>query len=120
MLQGRFARSVLTRVRRTRQKEREKTPPEISSPAEARAELQMIASTLRRQKVALGLVIASLSQATVEGDGFDVARELAGGAECVRTDLLTDAIETLETLAKLDDEALRRRFEQRWALHKEY
>ena len=120
MLQGRFARSVLARHRRSRRKQREKLPPEISSPAEARDELRVVAASLRRQKIALQLISQTLRQATVEEEGFDVSRELAAGAECVQNDLLTDAIETLETLADLDDATLRRRFEERWAIHVEH
>lgn len=120
MLQGRSARSVLIRLISRRQKNRSKDRPKngsiLGSPAEARRDLQTIANTLRRQKAALGMVAATLREASIEDDGFDVARELAAGADCVREDLLADAIETLEVLARLDDETLRRRFEERWEI----
>ena len=44
---------------------------------------------------------------------FHPLSELAAGLSCVRSDLLADAIETLEALAKLDDDTLRQRFEDR-------
>ena len=47
------------------------------------------------------------------GSSFDVLAELGAGLRCVRSDLLADAVETLDALASLDDEALRQRFEER-------
>jgi hypothetical protein len=38
---------------------------------------------------------------------------MAAGLRCVRSDLLADAIETMEVLATADDAELRRRFEER-------
>ena len=44
---------------------------------------------------------------------FNPLSELCAGLTCVRSDLLADAIETLEALATLDDDALYQRFEER-------
>ena len=47
------------------------------------------------------------------GTHFDALAEMASGLRCVRSDLLADAIETLEVLATADDAELRHRFEER-------
>ena len=61
--------------------------------------------------------LAILASAIPEpGKEFDVYEELGRGVRCVRTDLLEDAIITLETLAYLDDDALIRRHEERCRL----
>ena len=44
---------------------------------------------------------------------FHPLSELAAGLSCVRSDLLADAIDTLEALAASDDDALRQHFEER-------
>ena len=90
--------------------------PKVDPLTEARNGLQLIAAKLRRQETSLRLLIADLRQHANKGEGFDPIRELAEGAECVRNDLLADAIETLYTLATLDDEHLRIRSEERFAL----
>ena len=90
--------------------------PKVDPLTEARNGLQLIAAKLRRQETSLRLLIADLRQHASKSEGFDPFRELAEGAECARNDLLTDAIETLHTLATLDDDNLRIRAEERFAL----
>ena len=58
----------------------------------------------------IGALTSTMPEA---GTSFDVLAELGAGLRCVQSDLLADVIETLEALASLDDEALRRRFEER-------
>ena len=112
------ARAVSPRARQTYERPVLKPAPgpQVDPLTEARNGLQLIAAKLRRQETSLRLLIADLRQHATQADGFDPLRELAEGAECVRNDLLTDAIETLHTLATLDDDNLRIRAEERFAL----
>ena len=50
------------------------------------------------------------------GESLHPLSELAAGLTCVRSDLLADAIDTLEALATSDADTLRKRSEdrQRW------
>ena len=112
------ARAVLPAARQTYERPVLKPAPgpKVDPLTEARNGLQLIAAKLRWQETALRLLTADLRQHVNQGEGFDPLRELAEGAECVRNDLLTDAIETLHTLATLDDDNLRIRSEERFAL----
>jgi hypothetical protein len=47
------------------------------------------------------------------GPEFDPMAELHASMDCVRRDLLTDAVETLTLVATLSEDQLRERFEER-------
>ncbi len=67
-----------------------------------------IAEDLRRADRRLAEVVESLDPESAEA----LHEELVSVAQCVRTDLLSDAIETLYALScRTEDEALRRRLE---------
>ena len=58
--------------------------------------------------------LETLVQALPEPDeDFHILKELRAAADCVRGDLLQDAIETLDNAATLSPIELRRRFEER-------
>ena len=80
------------------------------SPAVQRAQtlLLEIADDLRRADLRLSEVVEALDPESEEA----LHEELVSVAECVRTDLLSDAIETLSSLGyRTEDEAVRRRIE---------
>ncbi len=53
--------------------------------------------------------LATLAKSIVPQNGKLLPRELSGGAQCVRNDLLHDAIETLRALAGASEEDVMRR-----------
>lgn len=56
--------------------------------------------------------LATLAKSIAPQAGKYLPKELRGGAQCVRNDLLHDAIETLRTLgAASEEEVMRRRHE---------
>ena len=76
----------------------------------ARKVISSLSNDLRQIDQRLGTLSAAIPP---QGDQFDVLEELGAGVRCVRSDLMTDAIEPLEALAHLDDEGLFRRYEER-------
>ena len=76
--------------------------------------VQRAIGTLLKDLRALDSLIGGIARELPEPEAsFDALAEVGKGLRCVKTDLLADAIETLDTLATLDDAELRRRFEQR-------
>ena len=76
--------------------------------------IQRTIGTLTDDLRALDALIGGIAQELPNsGPSFDALAEVGEGLRCVRTDLLADAIETLDALATLDDTELRRRFERR-------
>ena len=100
--QIRNARSVSTRTTSRRRRRASARSP--------RGEIRRLVADLRALDGRMGSLVETLPE---PGDVFEPLAELAAGLACVRGDLLADAIATLEALATLDDEALRRRFEER-------
>ena len=83
-----------------------------------RRDLLQVARGLRRQQTALQVLAASTLERARPLDGtldFDPTRELAAGANTVRNDLLSDAIDTLEALASRNEDELRQEYEKRCA-----
>lgn len=75
-----------------------------------RGAIRAVTADLRALDALVGGIAQELPRA---GESFDVLAEVGEGLRCVRTDLLADAIETLDALATLEDTELRRRFERR-------
>lgn len=77
--------------------------------------IQSVATELRRIDNRLAEISRRL-QGSGDPRGFDVPTELRGAVDCVRSDLLTDAIETLSFAATASEADLHRSFEerQRW------
>ena len=75
-----------------------------------RESAETLAADLRNLDARITGIVQGLPTA---GSDFDVLAELADGLRCVQTDLLADAIETLDALASHDETGLRRRFEER-------
>ena len=76
--------------------------------------IQRTIDTLADDLRALDALIGGIAQELPgAGESFDVLAEVGEGLRCVKTDLLADAIETLQVLATVDEAELRRRFEQR-------
>ncbi len=75
-----------------------------------RGAIRTLAADLRALDALIGGIAQELPQG---GTTFEALAELGEGLRCVRTDLLADAIETLDALATLDEAELRRRFERR-------
>ena len=74
----------------------------------AQSQLIEIAEDLRRADLRLAEVVESLDPESAEA----LHEELVSVTECVRTDLLSDAIETLVGLGyRSEEEALKRRLE---------
>ena len=74
----------------------------------AQSQLIEIAEEIRRADQRLSQVVESLDPESSEA----LHEELVSVAECVRTDLLSDAIETLMSLGyRSEEEALKRRLE---------
>ena len=72
----------------------------------AQSTLLQIADELRRLDGRLAAVVDSIEP----GRGNQLSDELRGGAQCIRTDLLSDAIDTLCALGGATEEsAVRRR-----------
>ena len=93
--QTRNARSVSTHTTsRRRRRALARTP---------RGAIGSLAKDLRALDRRMGSLVETLPE---PGPTFEPLSELATGLACVRSDLLADAIETLEALATLDDEAL--------------
>ncbi len=76
----------------------------------ARRIIASLANDLRQIDQRLGTLAATIPK---PGDQFELLEEIGDGVRCVRGDLLADAIETLESLAYLDDDALCRRHAER-------
>ena len=76
--------------------------------------IQRTIGTLADDLRALDALLRGIAQELPNGgSAFDALAEVGEGLRCVRTDLLADAIETLDALATLDDTELRRRFDRR-------
>ena len=79
----------------------------------ARRIIGSLVNDLRQIDQRLGTLAAAIPK---PGEQFELLEEIGDGVRCVRGDLLTDAIETLESLAYLDDDALCRRHSERQRL----
>ncbi len=98
------ARSVSTRTVRKGQRQ--------AVLRSTRGDIATLADDLR----ALDARIAGMVEALpTQAAAFDALTELADGLRCVQTDLLADAIETLDGLASRNDTELRRRCTERRA-----
>ena len=92
-------------------------PPAADQPTTSGTQIaiQSVATELRRIDDRLADISRRLHDS---GDhrGFDAPTELRSAVDCVRSDLLTDAIETLSFAATASEEDLHRSFEerQRW------
>lgn len=74
-----------------------------------RAAIREAAEDLRRLDQRLAEIVSNLPLQT---DGFSLLGEFRGGVECVRSDLLEDAIDSLTTLATISEEELREQHEE--------
>ena len=98
------ARSVSTRTVRKGQRQ--------AVLRSTRGDIATLADDLRALDVRIAGIVEGLP---TQAATFDALTELADGLRCVQTDLLSDAIETLDALSSRDDAELRRRFEVRRA-----
>ena len=73
-------------------------------------QLAEITADLRRIDHRLETLVQDLPELD---EDFHILKELRAAADCVRGDLLQDAIETLDNAATLSPIELRRRFEER-------
>ena len=85
-----------------------------SAPTAAQREIRGIVEALRRIDDQLAV---SAHQLPVSSDRFDALAEVRAAIDCVRTDLLADAIETLTAAATATERQLKACFEERrqWA-----
>lgn len=84
--------------------------PRDAAAVDIRNQLSALVAELRE----LDRRLEDLIEPLPAGDGsFKVLAEIRGTVETVRTDLLDDAIATLEALAVASDRELRRRFDER-------
>ena len=83
----------------------------------ARRIIGSLVNDLRQIDQQLGTLAAAIPK---PGEQFELLEEVGDGVRCVRGDLLADAIETLESLAYLDDDALCRRHAERQRLLPEF
>lgn len=75
--------------------------------------VQKAIGTLGKDLKSLDAVVGGIARELPDPEAsFDALAELGEALRCVKTDLLADAIETLDALATLDDAELRRRYEQ--------
>ncbi len=99
------ARSVSTRTHR-------KDQPQDDS-RRVQREISDLTDDLRNLDARITEIAQGLP---ASGNDFDVLAELADGLRCVQTDLLADAIKTLESLAYDDEATLRAQYEERHRL----
>jgi hypothetical protein len=80
---------------------------------ETQGAIQDAAAELRRLDERLAEICGRLPE---PARGFDILTELRGTVDCVRSDLLSDAIATLSVAATASESDLHRSFEerQRW------
>ncbi len=92
-------------------------PPAAGQPTTSgpQVAIQNVATELRRIDDRLAEISRRL-QGSGDHRGFDIQTELRSAVDCVRSDLLTDAIETLSFAATASEADLHRSFEerQRW------
>ncbi len=98
------ARSVSTRTARKGQRQ--------AVLRSTRGDITTLADDLRALDARIAVIVKELPQSSAS---FDALAELADGLRCVQTDLLSDAIETLDALSSRDETELRRRFDERRA-----
>ena len=84
--------------------------PRKPSFREVQDELQVTADALHSMEQQLQQLAHKLPK---RSHGFEALAELRAAMDCVRSDLLDDAIETLRFAANLDEENLQQRFEER-------
>ena len=88
-------------------------PPLGTSAGDTQDTLREIAAELRQLDTRLAEIAGTLP---LGGATFNAPGELRGAVDCVRVDLIADAIESLETVGNASEAELNKRFEerQRW------
>jgi hypothetical protein len=90
--------------------ERDRAP---AGTAETREAIQRLANDLRGIESRMANLCATLPE---PGEDFDPLAEMWGALHCVNSDLIADAIKTLQLAATRDEADLRRHFDQRQQL----
>ena len=85
---------------------------DLSRPSVSRTQVRLFAVAVELKLIDREL--RDIVEGFPEPDGdFHIFKELRAAADCVRTDLLADAIETLDSVAQGSPISLWRRFEER-------